>query len=98
MEVHDIELDESQNIKTADGDFCIGEATRQNQTLLLLCQKGEWKQHPDRCVGVETYLERSELAGLNREILTQFSADGMQVRDIKTQLPEIKIEAEYYES
>lgn len=82
----------------ADGDFCVGETTRQNQTLLLLCQKGEFKQHPDKCVGVETYLERSELAGLNREILTQFSADGMQVRDIKTQLPEIKIEAEYYES
>ena len=98
MEVHDIELDESQNIKTADGDFCVGETTQQNQTLLLLCQKGEFKQHPDKCVGVETYLERSELAGLNREILTQFSADGMQVRDIKTQLPEIKIEAEYYES
>ena len=98
MEGHDIELDESQNIKTADGDFCVGEATRQNQTLLLLCQKGEFKQHPDKCVGVETYLERSELAGLNREILSQFTSDGMTVSEIKTDLPEIKIEAEYHES
>ena len=98
MEVHDISLDDSLDISIEDGDICIGEATRQNQTLLLLCQKGEVKQHPDRCVGVETYLERSEFAELNREILSQFSTDGMTVREIKTALPEIKIEAEYHES
>jgi len=98
MEVYDILLDESLDIKTENGDFCIGETTQQNQTLLLLCQKGEIKQQPDRCVGVETYLERSEYAGLNREILSQFTSDGMTVRDIKTDLPEIKIEAEYHES
>lgn len=98
MEVHDIFLDENLDFKIENGDFCIGETTRQNQTLLLLCQKGEFKQHPDRCVGVETYLERSELAGLNREILSQFTSDGMTVSEIKTDLPEIKIEAEYHES
>lgn len=98
MEVHDILLDENLNFKIENGDFCVGEATRQNQTLLLLCQKGEFKQNPDRCVGVETYLERSELAGLNREILSQFTSDGMTVTEIKTDLPEIKIEAEYHES
>ena len=98
MEVHDISLDPTLGIQVSSGDFLIAEATRQNQTLLLLCQKGEFKQHPTCCVGVETYLERSELAGLNREILTQFSADGMDVREISTNLPEIKIEAEYHES
>lgn len=98
MEVYDILLDDSLDIKIEDGDFCVSETTRQNQTLLLLCQKGEIKQLPDRCVGVETFLERSEFTGLNREILSQFTSDGMTVRDIKTALPEIKIEAEYHES
>lgn len=98
MEVYDILLDESLDIKIEDGDFQVSGTTKQNQTLLLLCQKGEIKQQPTRCVGVEMYLERSEFAGLNREILSQFTSDGMTVRDIKTELPEIKIEAEYHES
>ena len=97
MEIYDIELDDSLDIKTANGDFCISEATHQNQTLLLLCQKGEFKQHPDRCVGVGTYLERSDFIGLNREILSQMTTDGMTVNSIKTALPEINLEAEYHE-
>lgn len=98
MEVHDIILDENGDIAIENGDFSVGECTRQNQKLLLLCQKGEFKQNPSKCVGLATYLERNELGDLNREILSQFSSDGMRVNSISAQMPELKIEAEYYES
>lgn len=95
MEVYDIQLDDNNDLQMANGDLCVGESTRQHQMLLLLCNKGEFKQYPDRCVGVSNYIENEDNGAVSREIHTEFARDGMKITSIKANIPNIEVEAEY---
>lgn len=92
----DILLDENLAPVVEDGDFAIGDSTYQNQMLLLVSDKGEFKQHPMRGVGLSRYLESSDSEGLAREINTEFRMDGMTVNKVKVNIPDVQIDA-YYE-
>lgn len=96
MDIQDILLDDNLDIQLRDGDFAVGEATKQSQTLLLLTNKGEWKQSPARGVGVVNFLETADNAALAREIRSDFTADGMKVLGIKLDGTTLDVEA-YYE-
>lgn len=94
--VYDIMLDENFDLQIKDGDFVIGESTAQHQELLLIAQKGEFKEFPTVGVGIMDYaLEDSNTDELIQEISNQFSVDGMKVTDIEIINKEIKINAEY---
>lgn len=79
----DLLLDEDGDLKIVDGDFVIGESTAQHQNLLLIADKGEFKESPMRGVGVLRYLEDGTPDNLAREIRTEFTIDGMKVNQIK---------------
>jgi hypothetical protein len=66
-----------------DGDDVIGDATRQNSQLLIVCEKGENKQYPDSGVGVASkLLDDVGLEDLRREIQSEVEGDGQRVESI----------------
>lgn len=96
MDIYDILLNDDYDLLTTnDGDLSVGESTLQNQMLLLMCNKGELKQYPDRGVGVSNYIETENNGSLSREIHSEFVRDGMKIISIKVNLPNINVEAEY---
>ncbi len=95
MEIYDIALGDDGDLLIAGGDLLIAESTHQHQRLLLLTNKGEWKQKPLAGVGTLHYVERQDDGNLAREIQTQFCQDGMQVDKITIDFPDLNIEARY---
>ena len=91
----DLLLDENNDLAWKDGDFVIGDSTLQNQSLLIMCNKTEFKENPMRCVGAQRYLEDHTPDDLAREIRQEFTIDGMKVSKIEVALPDIGVEADY---
>lgn len=78
-------------------DFIEGESTRQHQDLIIIAEKGSFKESPISTVGAFFYLE-SESTGANdmmNEIKKQFIADGMQINAITTVTGNQQIDATY---
>ncbi len=89
-------LNDDLTLKIANGLMVIGDTTYQNQKLLLLAEKGEFKYRPMRGVGTKRFLESSQPDELAREIRTEFIADGMTVNSIKIpQNGQLSIDATY---
>ena len=89
-------LNENLGIRIVNGSMVIGETTIQNQQLLLLAEKADFKYKPMRGVGARRFLESNQVDDLSREIRTEFIADGMTVKSIA--IPEdgnLKIDANY---
>lgn len=94
----DIQLNEAFDFEISNGDLDVGESTLQNQRLLLVAQKGEFKQHPKTGVGIESYLNAENPQDMLLEIRSQFELDGMKVESLKqTSTGEINVIAHYNE-
>jgi len=65
-----------------DGDIATGISDDQHKNLLLMCEKGSYKEFPIGTVGAFTYLESEDVAGLVREVRTKFIGDGMTINKI----------------
>jgi len=92
----DIKIDERFDLLFADGDFVIEESTEQHQQLLLLSNKGDWRENPATGVGALAYLKDvKEDSGLMPEIKEQFEKDGMQVNNIQETDTGFNIDAFY---
>jgi hypothetical protein len=76
-------LNDDLSIKVENRSLVIGDTTGQNQKILILANKGEFKSRPMRGVGSSLFLENSRPDDLAREIRTEFIADGMTVNKIK---------------
>lgn len=79
----------------SDGDFALGDATSQNQLLLLITNPGNILQHPGVGVGLQSWINAETTGGLKAEIKRQFRADGMEVQSIKLEGSKITINANY---
>ena len=89
-------LNENMTLKVVNGSLAIGETTYQNQQMLLLAEKSDFKQLPMRGVGAKRFLESNQPDELAREIRFEFIADGLTVKTIE--IPEtgtLKIDASY---
>jgi hypothetical protein len=75
-------LNENMTLKIVNGSMVINDNTYQNQKLLLLAEKGEFKNRPMRGVGTRRFLETENPDELAREIRTEFITDGMTVKTI----------------
>ncbi len=96
-EIYDILLNKNYEPQVKRGDFVIDESTQQHQELLLIANKGQFRQFPATGVGTNRYLlEDSSLEELRLEIYKQFELDGMQVDDIEIEdISNIFIDATY---
>ncbi|HHN48601.1 MAG TPA: hypothetical protein ENN08_06705 [Bacteroidales bacterium] len=93
----DILLDEDQDAMIDDvaGDFTLGDATGQSMQMLIISQKGEWKQHPYVGVGIADYMKEEKGSGLKAEIKRQLKADGMTLRSVIVNKGQINVDASY---
>lgn len=89
----DFLLDDNFDLLIVDGDLVIGESTAQHQKILILADKGEFKDVPMRGVGALKYLEDHSPDNLAREIRQEFSADGMKVNKIQI-APDLNIQVD----
>jgi len=78
----EILLDANNDIIISDGDFAIGRSDEQNQKLILISNKGEWKAHPEVGVGIEEMLNDDAYTELLIETKKQLQYDGMQINNV----------------
>lgn len=83
------------HLQIHNGDFVVGEATKQHQRKLLITQKGEYKQHPLVGVGIANYLDDENPDDLLRETRKQFVQDGMAVNKLEVTATGVGVDAEY---
>ena len=93
--MNDILLNTDLDLDFVNGDLVIGDATKQNQQLLVISSKGDWKENPTIGVGAAGYLKDEDEAGLMAEIKTQFEKDGMKVSAINVSNENIEVSASY---
>ncbi|MEO0337579.1 MAG: oxidase [Bacteroidota bacterium] len=93
----DILINDGFDLEIENGDFLIGQSTRQHQALLLLTEKGEWREFPLRGVGAVRWINDDLSGDLNGAIKREYEADGMVVNGVKGNIENLQIEA-YYES
>lgn len=78
----DISLASDDDLLVHSGDFVALESTGQHQRLLILNNKGDFKQNPTICVGAFKYLDDENFRELIRAISQEFMKDGMDVKRI----------------
>lgn len=76
-------LNDANDLVIKNGDFVIGDATKQNQKKLLMINKGEYKEFPNVGVGLMNFLDDEEPDELIREIRREMVKDGMTVEELK---------------
>jgi hypothetical protein len=91
----DLKLDQDGDLVIKDNDLALVVSDEQHKEHLLTTEKGAIKQFPGIGVGLFTYLEAEDVAGLLREIAIQFSADGMKVKKVSVQDTKLIHNAEY---
>lgn len=83
------------DLKIQNGDFVIGDATTDNQRLLLMAEKGEWKHAPLAGVGLRSYIDDEKPEEMLREVRRQFTRDGMKVKQLEYVGGKLKFESPY---
>jgi hypothetical protein len=78
----DLLLDDSMDLKIANGDFVIDRSDEQQQEVILLATEGDFKQHPDVGVGLEGFIHDEDIEGMVAKVRAQYSADGMTVNEV----------------
>ena len=73
----------------------IGNVTHQNQKLIIVASKAEFKEEPTRGVGSQLYIESEDKQNYAREIRSQLSADGQRLKRIAFDKDVILIDADY---
>ena len=93
----DLQIDDNYGLITdpTKHDLVVGDVTLQNQALILVSQKGEWKEHPTVGCGIEGITNDEDTGSWKREIREQFVRDGLKVSSIKFNGENIEIDADY---
>lgn len=96
-EIKDILLTDELDLKFADGDLAIGEATVQSQNLLLLAEKGTFVGTPNVGVGVQQWLNNETTSDeLKHAIQNEMESDGMTVQTLEVKdISQITLDATY---
>lgn len=91
----DLKLNKDLELVIKNGDFVIDDSDKQQQELLLLCNKGSFKENPAACVGLFNFLESEDRDALLKEIKLQFVSDGMEVKNVEFKDGKLITEAYY---
>lgn len=92
----DILLDEQDDLLIENGDFVLGDTDQQNQKLIVIANKGEWKEFPEVGVGIQEMLSDDDPTDVLIETKRQLEYDGMQIDDVSlTQDGKLIIDGKY---
>lgn len=92
------EVDGTQDVVFANGDFVIAESTLEHQRQLLLNSKNSFKENPLTCVGLSEFLLDDEDTNVLKEIRAQFQDDGMTINSLDLTIDNKPVIDAYYES
>ena len=73
----------------------LAETTAQNQTLILVANKGDFKEHPLLGVGISGIVNDNDYGFWERQITEQLEADGQQIDKLEITSKGLTLEAEY---
>jgi hypothetical protein len=82
MKPSDILLDANFDLLSENGDFVVGDATRQHQELILLIEVGALREFPTTCVGLQSWLLKEDTGDLHATIKREFERDKMKVERV----------------
>ncbi len=91
----DFLIDNDNDLAIEDTDLVIGRSDEQHQELLLMTNKGEWKEKPTMAVGLAGYLKDDDVNAALAEIKQEFERDGMEVKYVGFNNDKIEINASY---
>ena len=91
----DFRLTADNDLMVKNGDFVIGDATEDNQRLLILAEKGSLRHAPTRGVGIRRYLQDENPREMLRSVRKELTRDGMKVTAINYHNGKLKIDADY---
>ena len=93
----DFLLNDNGDLLIKNNDLQIGFSDLQHQEHLLIAHKGSVKEFPNVGVGVENFLNDSDVDGMLSEVRAQFEGDGMTVSklDYNEETGEIIYDANY---
>lgn len=80
--MQDILLDNDNDLNFSRGDFDVGFSDLQQQKLIIVSNKGEWKQHPEVGVGIVDMIADDRYTEMLIEVKKQLEYDGMQIDDV----------------
>ncbi len=76
-------LDENYDLLIKDGDFVVDECDDLDIELILLTEKGNWKESPMTGVGIRKWtnatMNSTLMQQLEREVRIQLNGDGFEV-------------------
>lgn len=75
-------LIDNNDLVFGEGDLLTGDCDEQNQNLLLISDKGDFKEFPDRCVGAYMWLLDDDKLGLLAEVKQEFERDKLRIEKI----------------
>lgn len=94
--MNDIVLDQNKDLAIVNGDFDISTSDAQNQLLIILSEKGEFKEFPEVGIAIQTMLNDEEYQEIILEIKKQLEYDGMSINDIEfTEQGKLNIKGNY---
>ena len=78
---YDLMLDDTFDLQLdASGDLIIDDAQLQHQRLIIMANKGNFRNHIEVGVGITEYLlDEGDLVDLQHEIQSQFELDGNRI-------------------
>jgi len=93
--MNDFLIDDNTDLQIANGDLVVGLSDEQHQELLLICEKGSFKENVMVGVGATNYIEDEDQSNLLTEIRRQFLADGMMIKTLSVSNNKLIIDAGY---
>lgn len=93
--MQDILLDTDGDLKIVNGDIVVGYSDDQHKEILLVTDKGSFKENPLVGVGIQSFLEAEDSSDLLREIRKQFMADGMTIDKLNFNNAKFELVAHY---
>lgn len=86
-------LDSNNELVIQHGTLALGDTRDQNASLIVLAEKGEFKEHPQLGVGISQFLKSvNREKELQRAIRVQLALDGIRPKEIEYQNGKLKIE------
>ena len=92
---HDIRINPKRKDGLIVSGFELGDIANQNQDLIILAEKGEFKEAPVKGVGIRSFIDDENPDGMLRAIRTELREDGMTVRRVGIENGTIVIDAQY---
>lgn len=71
------------DIAINNGDIAIGDCTLQNVGLILISQRGEWKQYPALGIGIDQITGDEDKRYWSREIRENLKSDRLNIERLK---------------